>query len=578
MEREELSRIFVGRKYEIDELRSVWAKNQDRKEHFVYVYFNTPGIGKTTLLDRFGDLITKESQGLHLAYSCTTEFTKRTAFLSHFVRSMRDLIKNQYFYIEHYIELNENRMFLERSKQQLLTFYEKSDELTKNQSISSSDVTSLIQELSQLIPLLLTLDEVQDFEKVKLSSVNGEETETLFHYLTTILKGLLRSRVLIILSGTQYHLLRQIGSNIGSPIKEKTLPKIISPLRDEDLASYCWELRKTFEEPFPEEVWENLEKYLKSFSGGHPRTITKIVTYFSNIERNELLREESFEWFVEIVHKHTIPRMVYGILRSDQNKGLIELQKSNQFSRMREWLTNGVYNNMALGDLPTTGDAAGDAEIERLVFNLQTIGIIVQNGQQNYYLTSYFHLLLFLETFKGEHELFLREVLHNRFFHLLCGSHAGFGYTFEHILLSALFVKKLELDDNISLPIDMNRVRIVETVSGEFSGNLSLEEGKVYHFPNAKGLDFLFVEDHNLVVTQVTTQRTNLKTKVTSTEKTIKAVQEKYSSYLVQGWFLSLFDLAEIATGVITFTTGTTLRQMLGEQLYKRLTEVKRIV
>ena len=64
-------------------------------------------------------------------------------------------------------------------------------------------------------------------------------------------------------------------------------------------------------------------------------------------------------------------------------------------------------------------------------FELMTMGIIVQNGSSDYYITSYFHGLTFLQTLIGEYEQFLYQVLNNRYFREMVGGHSGLGFTFE---------------------------------------------------------------------------------------------------------------------------------------------------
>ncbi len=77
----------------------------------------------------------------------------------------------------------------------------------------------------------------------------------------------------------------------------------------------------------------------------------------------------------------------------------------------------------------------------------------------NYFNTSYFHFLAFLEPYHEKHEMFLKKVLHNKFFELICGFHSGFGYTFENIFSTALIIYGNKAQKNTSLPLDASLLK-----------------------------------------------------------------------------------------------------------------------
>lgn len=578
MKREDLSPIFVGRQTELAELTKLWDLSQDDGEHFVYVFFNTPGIGKTTLLDIFGKKIMESNLGLHIPYSCTGEFSTRQELLLSFLERIENAVKRNYSYITDFIEDNEEEFFIEQTKERLHVLYTSIHHNLQEFSVSTGEITNYFRGISNIIPVFLSLDEVQDFEKTVLPVDGSDKDETLFHFLTRIIKALLRSRVLVVLSGTQYHILRRIGSNIGSPIKDKTIAKIISPLDGKDISDYCQKIKKISGIPIPEEIWAFLDQYLRSYSGGHPRTMTKIVDHYFRVCKDERQKQviNTYERFIEVMNKELMGKMIFEILRSDQNRGLEALQSSEQFIQVKEWLVNGIYNKMVVGSLPMTGDKSCDEERERLVFDLVTIGILVQNGNENYYLTSYFHLLLFLRTFTGEHEQFLQEVLQNRFFHLLCGSYSGFGYTFEHIIFSALLVENNRSSMKITLPLDPKKIWMVEK-KDNFSiySDVDLKENILYHLPHAKGIDAVIISRNDLIMIQITTQMSNIESKVRDLKKMVAELGGNTNGLRVIGWFISLFEVKYIPDDCVIVTSGTELEQMLGKTLYKRLIHAK---
>lgn len=576
--RTELKKIFVGRTTELSVLETLWLDAQKPVEHFVYVYFNAPGVGKTTLLQHFGSSIHQGKEGLHFSYSCTGEFSNRVDLLQSLFEHLDELVLSNYSTIIEYIESRENGFVAERRKEDLTVLSSELKYITKERMFSIGRFISVLKRLSNIIPIFLSFDEVQVFEQVTLPKEDNQNTETLLHYLTRILKAFLSSKILLVLSGTQYHILRDIGSGIGSPIKDKTLPKIISPFDEQEMIQYASEVNHLLGGRLTGEIWDYFLDYLISFSGGHPRTITKIVEQIEGLlSRDKLDRPSiSYELFVKELHDEMKAVMIRSTLRSDQRKALVSLQSSQQFVVVKDWLIRGTYNRLVLGPPPSAGEQQLDDEVERLVFQLMTIGIIVQNGNETYYLTSYFHLLLFLETIQGEHELFLREVLQNHFFPLLCGGHAGLGYTFENIILSALLARESSSEAINSLPFDVSKIKRLEKVKGLLElRQFKFEEQVLYHTPSAKAIDAFILLERSLHLLQVTSIMKVPATKLNQFKGTIKTLEDHFTSFKVNGWFISLFDIEEKLDGSISLTTGQELQHILGKSLYDHLIKTK---
>ena len=79
--------------------------------------------------------------------------------------------------------------------------------------------------------------------------------------------------------------------------------------------------------------------------------------------------------------------------------------------------------------------------VRNLIYELMNIGVLIQNGNNDYYNTSYFHIKAFLETLEGPYKEFLTHILNNKFFGRICASHGGFGSNFENIIVDALLMK-----------------------------------------------------------------------------------------------------------------------------------------
>ena len=56
-----------------------------------------------------------------------------------------------------------------------------------------------------------------------------------------------------------------------------------------------------------------------------------------------------------------------------------------------------------------------------------TLGVVVQNGKNDYYITSYFHAIFFLKLLTGTYEQFLHEVMNDRYIREMVGGVSGLG-------------------------------------------------------------------------------------------------------------------------------------------------------
>ena len=111
-------------------------------------------------------------------------------------------------------------------------------------------------------------------------------------------------------------------------------------------------------------------------------------------------------------------------------------------------------------------------------------------------LTSYYHLMAFLEPFEEEAEAFLKQVLYNKHFKLMCGSHAGFGYTFENVLAAALIMRGKKTPFESSIPINLKSLKESKILEGLIKwGALTLEEEVLYQTPQARAVDALLLQE-----------------------------------------------------------------------------------
>ncbi|MHA1491027.1 MAG: hypothetical protein ACTSRI_15435, partial [Promethearchaeota archaeon] len=178
-------------------------------------------------------------------------------------------------------------------------------------------------------------------------------------------------------------------------------------------------------------------------------------------------------------------------------------------------------------------------------YELMNIGVIVQNGSFNYHLTSYFYFVAFLQPFTEPHDAFLRQVLNNKYFNLMCGRHSGFGYTFENIFLSALIIYGTKNEEKVNIPLKTSNLRNLEVIKGKIKwSELSLETNFLYHFPEAEAIDAVVIQGEELLLIQITTSNPPNESKIDNLSLEMEDISKIYlkigNELNVRGWFVSL--------------------------------------
>lgn len=445
--------------------------------------------------------------------------------------------------------------------------------------ITTYEVTAFLRELSHVVPVLFVADEIQEYQKIELTTGT-----TGLRYLTEVISKLLYSKMLFVLSGTRYHILHQVGYKIGSPIRGKVRSIVVKKFGRKEIEEYYSEVKKVvLTNQYSMKDLKGLEHILKhyrtllfSFSGGHPRSmwnITDVVT--RNIpfllEERKLFHYTNFkDWFLSFGRK----TFLKANFPDDQKEVLTNLLSKNTFPIVRKWIIDGLANGLLLGPEPNSTEEDQDI-IEDIIFTLMDIGVISQNGQLQYHLTSYFHLVWFLRVSASPQEQFLKEVLQSNFFHLLCGDHAGFGYTFENILLASLLTESSK-NNQERLPLNPSMITGFEKLSGELDWtSLSLEEEVLYHTPNAEAIDLLLLQNEKLVVVQVSTRLKSNNTKLKILDEKIKEISQIGSFKHIVGWYISLYDF-EKRDSTVFVTSGERLEAILTKPIFSKLLETKK--
>ncbi len=587
----QIRKIFVGRLAELEELEDLWDFSRDDVEHFVHVFLNAPGVGKTTLINHFGKLLEAEGKGLFIKFICDTNFNSPQRINKEILNTIQNTLTHGTQTLEVYWSTKEKEADLGVEKEDFQVLKKDLRGLLKAPKTDIYDIYDILTRLSNIIPVFFSADEIQEFQKLTFKSVENEE-ETALHYFTRLLKSLLNLRALIILSGTRYHILSQIGSKIGSPIREKVEALVITNFSRDEIISYVEQVNKLIkkadlkqEENIIQNLVNNYRQFLFAFSGGHPRTIERITMLFLNnisflLEKTE---HEDYAKFVDFLIPLCKKSFENTLLTKEKENELVKLSSSIQFSIVKKWIIERSYDGHSLGQSPAVLDnQSAKEEVDDLIYNLMNLGFIVQNGMFNYYVTSYFHFLAFLKPFRENHEIFLKEVLHNKFFELMCGYHSGFGYTFENIFSAALIIYGSKVKKNISLPLDASLLKGLKVRKEKINwSKLSLDPNILYQWPIAKTVDAIIRQENELVLMQITTARQPDSSKIDALINQLDSLDSQQLKIgtikQVRGWIVSLYEfISEVPTRKnLLITAGNSLIPILGQDLFERLREVK---
>jgi energy-coupling factor transporter ATP-binding protein EcfA2 len=583
--------IFIGRKPELQRLKGLWELACQDKEHLVYVFLNAPGVGKTTLIHHFGKFLESENKGIFIKFVCNSDYDSPFRLNKSIIKSIDKKINQNYNLIEKYISQNFKKDHRERYRQKFKRLRELTNEILMKSTISLNDIYEIFLDLAEIIPIFFAADEIQEFQKLAFKSVENEG-ETALHYFTRLLKNLLNLRILLILSGTRYRILSQIGSKIGSPIREKVESLVIKNFSREEILEYVEQVNELIkiadmkqEEDDVLDLVNNYRQFLFAFSGGHPRTIERITMLFLN-NIKFLLEKSGYEDYAKLVN-FLLPLSKKSfentLLTKEKENELIKLSSNIQFSIVKKWIIERSYNGHLLGQSPDVIDnQSAKEEVDDIIYNLMNLGFIVQNGMFNYYITSYFHFLAFLKPYHENHEMFLKEVLHNKFFELMCGFHSGFGYTFENIFSTTLIIYGSKAQKNATLPLDASLLKGLMVLKEKINwSKLSLELNILYQTPIAKAVDAIIHQENELVLMQITTARQPDSSKIDMLVNQLDFLDHRQLKIgnikQIRGWIVSLYEFtSEVPTHKnLLVTAGDSLIPILGEDLFARLREVK---
>ena len=103
-----------------------------------------------------------------------------------------------------------------------------------------------------------------------------------------------------------------------------------------------------------------------------------------------------------------------------------------------------------------------------------------------------------------------------------------------------------------------------------------LESNTLYHFPKAKGIDMIILQESQLILIQVASGSTHLREKFVSFRDTLNRIKSHYRDPMF-GWFISLFPIKSQEQD-ITILAAAELQALLGKEIYDKLCETKRSI
>lgn len=324
-------------------------------------------------------------------------------------------------------------------------------------------------------------------------------------------------------------------------------------------------------------IFAHLLHFLLALSGGHGRTIeTVTLVFLEHFDHFSDTREHyrQFSAFTEYMVPIVYDRVKDHMLAGEFAQELLQCTRLASWPPIQTWMVQRAHAGYALGHLPVKSAAH-----KTLLYTLMNIGVVLRNGQDNYYLTSYFHLLKTLEVLDRDAEWFLHQILTNRWFPRLCGSHSGFGYTFENVVAACLLGTRASRGAS-ELPFNPAQIttstKRVQRVSW---ADLGLDPGVLVALPFQKAVDFCVLLHDTLFLVQVTTQRHPRWEKVEVLLAEQEQVRKARPGTRVQALFVSLFEVAapgdRESDPDLTVIAGSRVAGVLGPALYRHLRDTK---
>jgi hypothetical protein len=298
--------IFVGREKILSTLQYLLDKvKRNKKADIVRILLNTPGIGKTKTLEKFGTALMKckpfpiipaeSSKSSKFSEISTSSLSsgdskisgKKSVAIAKYALYIQITIANtdsleeiyskiinetisQFLsFFTQYFELLPGKWAKHLNQEKMgdydaLTLFKFITPLNTPEMIIKNPF-HLISPISREIPVILHFDEFQE-------SIHGEDKQ-LYYRLGTFLASILKFPILSILTGTKFTIMKTIGSNRISPLNGKVKDLVLPYLSDDDQQLFVEEVFKNPQSESEQSFLDYFKTWMIMNSGGHPRTM-----------------------------------------------------------------------------------------------------------------------------------------------------------------------------------------------------------------------------------------------------------------------------------------------------------------
>ena len=380
-----------------------------------------------------------------------------------------------------------------------------------------------------------------------------------------------------------------MGKKLGSPLRDKVESFVIHPFAQEEIELFHTEISNHFNAEY-QELYSTVEKnallewyyqLISGYSGGHARTLARLSDEFLKEYSKKTDLPENLSEFLNKYTNLSDANRFYPNFTSRIEENIKILQKKEDFNKIHNWIVNLAIFGQNLGKRPE--EIKLNKNTEHITNELVQMGVLMINGKKNYYLTSYFHLLAYLNAIQDKYSIFLNEILTNKYFKLMCGYHSGLGFVFEEILLATFMelksdniIKKIPFDISISYDV----VKLQKSVNYT---TLNLEKNTIYHTPLGAKVDFIISSENKIVLIQATTIQTVDLDKIQSVDEIYHAIQNKHQNFKILKWFVSLAPIKESILKILPdqtksnllITADEGLKEIIGREMFERVKSVK---
>ncbi|MHA1272776.1 MAG: hypothetical protein ACTSQS_05015 [Promethearchaeota archaeon] len=186
--------LFIGRKEELFILEDRWNFILESGEHLAYSLLNTPGIGKTTLLNYFGEYLMKNKKGIMIKITASNNDTEYNRYVLNWINSINRAIIENLDLIREFIENNYKGDLLAYKIDDFEMVLKDLKIERKKRNFELNNGPLLIKELAEIIPVFFVIDEIQVWQQIEFINELGKK-EIVLHCMARNVADIFRNSV-----------------------------------------------------------------------------------------------------------------------------------------------------------------------------------------------------------------------------------------------------------------------------------------------------------------------------------------------------------------------------------------------